>query len=159
MRRSGSSCAYGSRRTPLNEGPIFQRDVLRFRSFVARRLLNDRVALVGDSAHTVPPTGAKGMNLAVADVVVLARALEALFNENDSRLLDRYEHDVLPRIWKAQHFSWWMTNMLHSSPDASEFDRLRQLGELRTVLESDAGRTYLAEAYTGWPLDHQPTVS
>ena len=143
----------------LNEGPIFQRDVLRFRSFVARRLLNDRVALVGDSAHTVPPTGAKGMNLAVADVVVLARALESLFNENDSRLLDRYEHDVLPRIWKAQHFSWWMTNMLHSSPDASEFDHLRQLGELRTVLESDAGRTYLAEAYTGWPLDHQPTVS
>lgn len=141
----------------LNEGPIFQRDVLRFRSFVARRLLNDRVALVGDSAHTVPPTGAKGMNLAVADVVVLADALEELFNEDDSRLLDRYEHDVLPRIWKAQHFSWWMTNMLHSSPDATEFDRLRQLGELRTVLESDAGRTYLAEAYTGWPLGHQPT--
>ncbi len=142
---------------PLNEGPIFQRDVLRFRSFVARRLLNDRVALVGDSAHTVPPTGAKGMNLAVADVVVLADALEELFNEDDSRLLDRYEHDVLPRIWKAQHFSWWMTTMLHSSPDATEFDRLRQLGELRTVLESDAGRTYLAEAYTGWPLGHQPT--
>ena len=92
------------------------------------------------------------MNLAVADVVVLARALEALFNENNSRLLDRYEDDVLPRIWKAQHFSWWMTNMLHLSPEASDFDRMRQLGELRTVLESDAGRTYLAEAYTGWPL-------
>jgi p-hydroxybenzoate 3-monooxygenase len=137
---------------PLHQGPIFQRDVLRFRSFVARRLRNDRVVLVGDSAHTVPPTGAKGMNLAVADVVVLARALEALFNHGDDRLLDRYEDDVLPRIWKAQHFSWWMTQMLHLSPEASEFERLRQLGELHTVLESDAGRRYLAEAYTGWPL-------
>jgi p-hydroxybenzoate 3-monooxygenase len=137
---------------PLQQGPIFQRDVLRFRSFVARQLRNGRVALVGDSAHTVPPTGAKGMNLAVADVVVLARALTALLCDGDARLLDRYEHDVLPRIWKAQHFSWWMTSMLHLSPTADDFDRLRQLGELHAVLESDAGRCYLAEAYTGWPL-------
>jgi p-hydroxybenzoate 3-monooxygenase len=140
---------------PLRQGSIFQRDVLRFRSFVASRLRNDRVVLVGDSAHTVPPTGAKGMNLAVADVVVLARALGALFNDGDARLLDRYEEEVLPRIWKAQHFSWWMTQMLHLSPEASEFDRLRQLGELQMVLESDAGRRYLAEAYTGWPLPPQ----
>jgi p-hydroxybenzoate 3-monooxygenase len=136
----------------LHEGPIFQRDVLRFRSFVARQLREGRAALVGDAAHTVPPTGAKGMNLAVADVVVLAEALDALLNRGDERLVDRYEDDVLPRIWKAQQFSWWMTSMLHLTPDASDFDRLRQLGELRTVLESDAGRTYLAEAYTGWPL-------
>ncbi len=136
----------------LNEGPIFQRDVLRFRSFVAHKIRNGRAVLVGDSAHTVPPTGAKGMNLAVADVVVLARALEALFNAGDSSLLDRYESDVLPRIWKAQHFSWWMTSMLHLAPGSSEFDRLRQLGELRTVTESEAGRSYLAEAYTGWRL-------
>ena len=124
---------------------------LRFRSFVARQLRNERVALVGDSAHTVPPTGAKGMNLAVADVVVLARALTALLCDGNAQLLDRYEEDVLPRIWKAQHFSWWMTSMLHLSPTADDFDRLRQLGELRTLLESDAGRRYLAEAYTGWP--------
>ena len=137
---------------PLVEGPIFQRDVLRFRSFVAHRLRNDRVALVGDGAHTVPPTGAKGMNLAVADVVVLARGLEAMFNDHDATWIDRYEDDVLPRIWKAQHFSWWMTSMLHLSPEASDFDRLRQIGELRAVVESEAGRTYLAEAYTGWPL-------
>ncbi len=137
---------------PLIEGPIFQRDVLRFRSFVARRLRTGRCVIVGDAAHTVPPTGAKGMNLAVADVVVLARALQARFNDNDPRLLDRYEDDVLPRIWKAQHFSWWMTSMLHVSPETSEFDRLRQLGELHAVLDSEAGRTYLAEAYTGWPL-------
>lgn len=139
--------------TTLNEGRIFQRDVLRFRSFVAHELRRGRVALVGDAAHTVPPTGAKGMNLAVADVVVLERALRALLLDGDDRLLDDYAETALHRIWKAQHFSWWMTSMLHVAPDASDFDRLRQLGELRSVVESEAGRRYLAEAYTGWPLE------
>jgi p-hydroxybenzoate 3-monooxygenase len=139
--------------TTLVEGPIFQRDVLRFRSFVAQDLRRGRLALVGDAAHTVPPTGAKGMNLAVADVLVLERALRALLLENDDRLIDAYVETALRRIWKAQHFSWWMTSMLHVSPDASEFDRRRQIGELRSVVESRAGRTYLAEAYTGWPLE------
>jgi p-hydroxybenzoate 3-monooxygenase len=139
--------------TTLNEGPIFQRDILRFRSFVAHELLNGRVALVGDAAHTVPPTGAKGMNLAVADVLILAKALRALLDDGDSRLIEAYPETALHRIWKAQHFSWWMTNMLHLAPDASDFDRRRQLGELRSVVESEAGSTYLAEAYTGWPLE------
>lgn len=139
--------------TELAEGPIIQRDVLRFRSFVAHELRHGRVALVGDAAHTVPPTGAKGMNLAVADVLVLNRALRALLLERDERLLDDYAVTALRRIWKAQHFSWWMTSMLHTAPDASDFDRLRQLGELRAVVESEAGRAYLAEAYTGWPLE------
>jgi p-hydroxybenzoate 3-monooxygenase len=138
--------------TELNEGPIFQRDVLRFRSFVAERLRAGRTALVGDAAHTVPPTGAKGMNLAIADVVLLADALAALLHDTDERPLDAYEERALSRIWKAQHFSWWMTSMLHVAPGATEFDRRRQLGELRTVIESEAGRAYLAEAYTGWPL-------
>lgn len=137
----------------LREGPIFQRDILRFRSFVAHSLLKGRVALVGDAAHTVPPTGAKGMNLAIADVLMLARALRALLSEGDSRLLEAFPETALRRIWKAQHFSWWMTSMLHVAPDASDFDRLRQLGELRSVVESEAGSRYLAEAYTGWPLD------
>lgn len=94
------------------------------------------------------------MNLAVAvaDVVVLGRALRALLLHRDERLLEAYAETVLARIWKAQHFSWWMTSMLHLAPDASAFDRQRQLGELRSVVESVAGRTYLAEAYTGWPL-------
>ncbi|MCC4909409.1 4-hydroxybenzoate 3-monooxygenase [Microbacterium sp. cx-59] len=139
--------------TTLHEGHIFQRDVLRFRSFVAHQLRRGRVALIGDAAHTVPPTGAKGMNLAVADVVLLDRALGALLVENDERPFDAFAETALRRIWKAQHFSWWMTSMLHVSPDASQFDRERQLGELRSVVESEAGRTYLAEAYTGWPFE------
>ena len=100
----------------------------------------------------MPPTGAKGMNLAVADVILLDRALQALLLEDDERLIDGFAETALKRIWKAQHFSWWMTSMLHVAPDATDFDRLRQLGELRTVVESEAGRTYLAEAYTGWPF-------
>lgn len=139
--------------TTLREGRIFQRDVLRFRSFVAHELRRGRVAIIGDAAHTVPPTGAKGMNLAVADVVLLHRALEALLLGADARPLDAFPETALRRIWKAQHFSWWMTSMLHVAPDASDFDRRRQLGELRSVVESEAGRTYLAEAYTGWPFE------
>ncbi|PNW09140.1 4-hydroxybenzoate 3-monooxygenase [Microbacterium testaceum] len=139
--------------TELKQGPIFQRDVLRFRSFVAHELRRGRVALVGDAAHTVPPTGAKGMNLAIADVRLLAAALEALLLENDERLLDAYPAAASRRIWKAQHFSWWMTSLLHVAPDATDFDRRRQIGELRTVVESEHGRAYLAEAYCGWPSD------
>ncbi|MBC6495635.1 4-hydroxybenzoate 3-monooxygenase [Microbacterium sp. 4-7] len=137
--------------TALTEGPIFQRDVLRFRSFVAHELRHGRAVLVGDAAHTVPPTGAKGMNLAVADVVLLDRALRALLLETDTRLIDAFADTALRRIWKAQHFSWWMTSMLHTASDASAFDQRRQVGELRSVVESEAGRTFLAEAYTGWP--------
>jgi p-hydroxybenzoate 3-monooxygenase len=135
----------------LHEGPIFQRDVLRFRSFVAHRLQKGRVFLVGDAAHTVPPTGAKGMNLAVHDVRILHEGLTALFADDDSTELDRYEERALHRIWRAQHFSWWMTSMLHSTPDASDFDRRRQIGELESVVSSEAAMTYLADAYTGWP--------
>lgn len=141
-------------RTPgveLTEGPIFQRDVLRFRSFVSHELRRGRAALVGDAAHTVPPTGAKGMNLAIADVILLNQALQELLLRGSEAGLERYAQVASQRIWKSQHFSWWMTSMLHLQPEASEFDRLRQLGELRTVVESEAGRRYLAEAYTGWP--------
>ncbi|MFC8393322.1 MULTISPECIES: 4-hydroxybenzoate 3-monooxygenase [unclassified Streptomyces] len=138
--------------TTLNEGPIFQRDVLRFRSFVAHEMRRGRVVLVGDAAHTVPPTGAKGMNLAVADVVVLTEALRALLLDGDESLFDAFPDTARKRIWKAQHFSWWMTSMLHPQPGTSDFDRMRQIGELRSVVESDAGRAYLAEGYTGWPL-------
>jgi len=138
--------------TELREGPIFQRDVLRFRSFVASRLRRGRVLLVGDAAHTVPPTGAKGMNLAVADVLMLADAVRGLFAGEGEGLLDAYAERALQRVWRAQHFSWWMTSMLHAAPDATEFDTRRRLAELDTLTASRAGRSYLAEAYTGWPL-------
>lgn len=139
--------------TTLKQGPIIQRDVLKFRSFVSHELRRGRTVLVGDAAHTVPPTGAKGMNLAVADVVLLNRAIRALLQGGDERPLDAYPEAASRRIWKAQHFSWWMTSLLHSTPEASGFDRRRQRGELRMVTESEAGRRYLAEAYTGWPFE------
>lgn len=138
--------------TRLKEGRIFQRDVLRFRSFVVSQLRRGRSALVGDAAHTVPPTGAKGMNLAIADVLLLSQALHQLLVEGDERGIDAFEETALRRIWKAQHFSWWMTSMLHQTPEAQGFDKKRQLGELRAVTDSEAGRTFLAEAYTGWPF-------
>ena len=137
--------------TELVEGRIFQRDILRFRSFVSHELRAGRAALVGDAAHTVPPTGAKGMNLAIADVILLDQALRQLLLDGSEAGIDAYAEIAAQRIWKAQHFSWWMTTMLHHAPDASDFDRHRQLGELRTVLDSEAGQRYLAEAYTGWP--------
>ena len=137
----------------LAEGPVFKRDVLRFRSFVAASLRRGRVLLAGDAAHTVPPTGAKGMNLAVADVVVLHRALEMLVRDGSEAGLDAYEATASRRIWRAQHFSWWMTSMLHAAPGASGFDERRRIAELESVAASRVGSAYLAEAYTGWPLE------
>jgi p-hydroxybenzoate 3-monooxygenase len=139
--------------TELKQGEIFQRDVLRFRSFVAQRLQNRRVLLIGDAAHTVPPTGAKGMNLAIHDVQILLRGIIEYFAGRGSALVDDYERTALRRIWRAQNFSWWMTSMLHVTTDATEFDRRRQLGELESVVSSRAAQTYLAEGYTGWPAE------
>ena len=135
----------------LNEGPIIQRSVLPFRSFVRSPMRDGKLLLAGDAAHTVPPTGAKGLNLALADVRVLADVVERALVKNDDAALDSYTSRALTRVWKAQHFSYWMTTMLHRSPDTSDFDELRQLGELTTLVSSEAGSTYLAEGYTGWP--------
>lgn len=135
----------------LKEGPIIQRSVLPFRSFVQSPMRDGKLLLAGDAAHTVPPTGAKGLNLALADVRVLADVIERALLKNDDAALDSYTARALERVWKAQHFSYWMTTMLHHSPDASDFDELRQLGELTTLVSSEAGSTYLAEGYTGWP--------
>ncbi len=135
----------------LHEGPITDKAVLRFRSFVAEPMRYGRLLLAGDAAHTVPPTGAKGLNLALADVRVLARILERAIVDGEVGALDEYGPRALGRVWRAQHFSYWMTTMLHSLPDSSEFDARRQLGELESLVDSTAGRTYLAEGYTGWP--------
>ncbi|WP_238006366.1 4-hydroxybenzoate 3-monooxygenase [Dactylosporangium sp. AC04546] len=135
----------------LNEGPIFERTVLPFRSFVQEPMRHGRLVLAGDAAHTVPPTGAKGLNLALADVRVLAEVLELAVKRRDPSHLDAYTDRALARVWKAQHFSYWMTTMLHTPPGADPFDVRRQEGELAALVASEAGRRFLAEGYTGWP--------
>lgn len=135
----------------LKEGAITSRTVLPFRSFVQEPLRHGNLVLAGDAAHTVPPTGAKGLNLALADVRVLAEELERHLRGGVADALDGYATRALQRVWKAQHFSYWMTTMLHRLPDASDFDVRRQVGELTSIVSSTAGSTYLAEGYTGWP--------
>ena len=141
----------GSNGQQLHTGPITSKNVLPFRSFVQEPLRHGRMVLVGDAGHTVPPTGAKGLNLALADVRLLAPELERAVKERDPSALDVYTERALARVWKTQHFSYWMTTMLHRLPDASDFDVRRQEGELAAVVDSEAGSTWLAEAYTGWP--------
>jgi p-hydroxybenzoate 3-monooxygenase len=135
----------------LNEGPVIDRSVLGFRSFVQAPMRHGRLLLAGDAGHTVPPTGAKGLNLALADVRVLAEEIERALVKGDDDALDAYTSRALDRVWKAQHFSYWMTSMLHQVPGATDFDERRQLAELATVVGSEAGSAYLAEGYTGWP--------
>ena len=137
----------------LKRGPIFRKDVLKFRSYVHDSLRKDRVFLMGDAAHTVPPTGAKGLNLAFSDVLWLNRALREYYRSGSEKYLDSYQEDALKRIWRAAYFSYWMTTMLHIAPDASEFDKRRQLGELYSVTGSRYSQQYIAEAYTGWEYD------
>ena len=136
----------------IETGPIFKKDILQFRSFVCEPMQYGRLFLAGDSAHTVPPTGAKGLNLAVADVHVLDRALGAWFETKDAGLLESYTPTVLRRVWRAQHFSWWMTSMLHRFSDATDFDLRRQLAELEMVVSSPSASKTLADNYVGLPL-------
>lgn len=135
----------------LKEGPVLDKTVLKFRSFVHAPMRHGKLFLAGDAAHTVPPTGAKGLNLAIADVRVLFEGLDSYYKTGSEALLDRYSSRALDRVWKAQHFSYWMTSMLHTPEGADDFARARQLGELNSVVSSRHGRAYLAEAYTGWP--------
>ena len=134
----------------LARGPITDKSVLPMRSFVQAPMRRDKVFLAGDAAHIVPPTGAKGLNLAVADVALLAPALVALLRENDPRLADEYSDRALRRVWRCTHFSWWMTTMLHATEDP--FDRQLQLSQLRWVASSEAGGRGLAENYAGLPI-------
>jgi p-hydroxybenzoate 3-monooxygenase len=135
----------------LREGPIFDKGITPMRSFVAEPLRHGRLFLAGDAAHIVPPTGAKGMNLAIADVRVLARALEALLRGDES-LAAAYSDTCLRRVWRAEHFSWFMTTMLHIDPHADGFARQLQLSQLRYTTSSRAAATSLAENYVGLPF-------
>jgi len=137
----------------LAEGRLLQRGITAMRSFVAEPMRHGRLFLAGDAAHIVPPTGAKGMNLAFADVLVLSRALAEFYRTGSSDGIDRYSATCLRRVWKAQRFSWWMTQMLHLSPTYNAFDRKRQLAELDYVVTSEAAARSLAENYAGLPLE------
>ena len=136
-----------------NEGEILQKAVTGMRSFVAEPMRHGRLFLAGDAAHIVPPTGAKGLNLAMADVNRLAEALAAFYDSGSAALLDRYSDQGLRRTWRAQRFSWWMTTMLHRPPDETPFDHKRRLAELDYLVGSRAAMTSLAENYVGTPFD------
>ena len=136
-----------------NEGPILQKGVTGMRSCVFEPMRYGNLFLAGDSAHIVPATGAKGLNLAVSDVQVLARGLADFYSTGRRDLLDRYSDICLRRVWKVQRFSWWMTTMLHLFDSDNEFDRRRQVAELDYVTSSRAASTTLAENYVGLPME------
>jgi p-hydroxybenzoate 3-monooxygenase len=134
----------------LKEGPITEKAISPMRSFVASPMRYRRLFLAGDAAHIVPPTGAKGLNLAIADVTALARALVSLLADGNPELADGYSDSCLSRVWRATHFSWWMTSMLHVDPEQDAFGAALQLSQLRYVTTSQAAATTLAENYTGY---------
>lgn len=137
----------------LITGPSIEKSVAPLRSFVAEPMSYNRLYLVGDAAHIVPPTGAKGLNLAIADVHRLATAFTDHYASNDSSRLRSYSVDSLRRVWKIERFTWWMTMLLHKFPDHSRFDKRLQSAEFDYLINSTAGATMLAENYVGLPLD------
>jgi p-hydroxybenzoate 3-monooxygenase len=133
----------------LKEGKIFQKGIIGMRSFVCAPMRHGRLFLAGDAAHIVPPTGAKGMNLAISDVRVLSQALVSFYKEGSEEGLNGYSETALKRVWRAEYFSWWMTRLLHTFDDASPFERRIQRAELENVVASRALRMALAENYVG----------
>jgi p-hydroxybenzoate 3-monooxygenase len=134
------------------EGPVTQKSLTRMRSVVVEPMNHGRLFLAGDAAHIVPPTGAKGLNLAMTDVWRLARALDAFYQTGSETLLDEYSGRGLGRAWRAQRFSWWMTSALHRADSGNAFDHRRQLAELEYLVGSRAAMTSLAENYVGSPM-------
>lgn len=133
----------------LKEGKIFQKGIIGMRSFVSMPMQSGRLFLAGDAAHIVPPTGAKGMNLAVGDVKVLSQALDDFYKKGSNDRLDAYTETALKRVWRAEYFSWWMTSMMHRFADATPFQQKIQRAELENVVHSRALSTALAENYVG----------
>jgi p-hydroxybenzoate 3-monooxygenase len=131
------------------EGKIFRKNIIGMRSFVSTTMQHGRLFLAGDAAHIVPPTGAKGLNLAVSDVRVLSEALRGFYKEDRTDLLDRYGETALKRIWRAEHFSYWMTRMMHRLDDASPFEQQLQVAELEYVTTSRSAAMSMAENYVG----------
>lgn len=137
----------------LAEGPIISKDISAMRSFVAEPMRHGNLYLAGDAAHIVPPTGAKGLNLAVADVRLLTAALAEFYETGSTHLLDTYSADCLKRVWRAQHFSWWMTTLLHTFDTDDPYGQRLQTSYLDYVTSSEAAATTLAENYVGLPFD------
>ncbi|MGG0719467.1 4-hydroxybenzoate 3-monooxygenase [Robertmurraya massiliosenegalensis] len=137
----------------LNDGPIIQKSIVSMRSFICETMQYGRLFIAGDAAHIVPPTGAKGLNLAIADVQVLAKGVEQFYRQNEINLLEQYSEICTRRVWKAQRFSAWMTQMLHRNFEHTPFEYGLQLAELDSVTTSIAGSAYLAENYVGLPLE------
>jgi p-hydroxybenzoate 3-monooxygenase len=137
----------------LRTGPAIEKSVAQLRSFVAEPMRYGRLFLAGDAAHIVPPTGAKGLNLAAADVRFLSEALIAHYQSGRTDLMDGYSARSLTRVWKAQRFSWWMTSLTHRFPEASAFERRAQAAELSYLASSKAAQTALAENYVGLPIE------
>lgn len=139
----------------LNEGPIVQRNIVSMRSFMVEPMQYGRLFLAGDAAHIVPPTGAKGLNLAVADIHNLANALSVYYRTGSTDRIERYSSDCLPRIWNTQRFSWWMTTLLHRFPEDAPFRRRIQSAEFDYISRSVAAATSLAENYVGLPFSER----
>jgi p-hydroxybenzoate 3-monooxygenase len=137
----------------LHQGPIFQKGIIGLRSFVCEAMQFGRLFLAGDAAHIVPPTGAKGLNLAVADVVVLSQAFDAFYRSNRTDLLASYATTALRRVWKAERFSWYMTTMLHRNDQETEFEHRIHQADLDLLRTNKAAATALAENYVGLPFD------
>ncbi len=135
----------------LVTGPSIEKSIAPLRSFVAEPMRHGRLFLAGDAAHIVPPTGAKGLNLAASDVYYLSHALVAWYGSGDTKLMDAYSDHCLRRVWKAERFSWWMTTLLHRFPENGPFGERIQLAELDYLVNSKAAMTALAENYTGLP--------
>jgi len=133
----------------LNQGPVIEKGIAGMRSYVVEPMQYGRLFLAGDAAHIVPATGAKGLNLAIADVRVLAQALTAFFKSGSRDLLEAYSATCLKRVWRAEHFSWWMTSMLHRFPDDDIFQQRLQRSQLEYVVSSPAAAASLAENYVG----------
>jgi p-hydroxybenzoate 3-monooxygenase len=133
-------------------GPSIEKSIAPLRSFVAEPMRHGNLFLAGDSAHIVPPTGAKGLNLAVSDVHLLSRALIARYAKGDTAGLDQYSSDALHRVWGSVRFSWWMTTLLHRFPGATDFEQRMQERELEYLASSTAAQTSLAEQYVGVPF-------
>ena len=135
----------------IDMGPSIEKSIAPLRSFVAEPMRYGRLFIAGDAAHIVPPTGAKGLNLAASDIYYLSRALIGFYQDGRTDLMAQYSEACLRRVWKAERFSWWMTTILHRFPDQSTFDRGIQLAELDYLTSSESAQASLAENYVGLP--------